>query len=263
MESTPGQSRSAIVVRDDSAHGQVAPPAPGRVPLVIDLSSLWAGPLCSHLWQQAGARVIKVESQRRPDGARNGSSEFFQLLNQGKEFLSLPLHSASGWEALKSLLLEADIVLEASRPRALRQMGMVAEELLAAKPGLSWVSITGYGREEPQANWIAYGDDAAIAAGLSAVLHQATDDWLICGDAIADPLTGLHAALAGWASWRAGGGNLVALSLEQTVRHCITATAPPDTDYRARLQRWQADLESEGMVARAPARRTGRGASPR
>lgn len=238
-------------------YGERIPPSPGQVPLVLDLSSLWAGPLCSHLWQQAGARVIKVESERRPDGARNGPNEFFQLLNQGKEHLILPLHTSAGQAELRSLLLQADIVLEGSRPRALRQMGIIAEEVLAEKSGLTWVSITGYGRGEPRENWIAYGDDAGIAAGLSAILHEATGEWMICGDAIADPLTALHAALAGWSSWCAGGGSLLDLSLEQTVRHCITATAPPDGDYRARRQHWQDYLDAKGIRPTSPARRDG------
>ena len=193
----------------------------GRAPVVVDLSSLWAGPLCSRLLQWAGARVIKVESSTRVDGARNGSRAFFDFLNRDKEALQLDLACPAGREQLGALIDTADIVIEGSRPRALRQMGICAESLLPARPGLSWISITGHGRSEPQANWIAYGDDAGVAAGLSALLHRATGRWLVCGDAIADPLTGLHAAVAALYSWRAGGGHLVSLSLAQTVRHCI------------------------------------------
>jgi crotonobetainyl-CoA:carnitine CoA-transferase CaiB-like acyl-CoA transferase len=224
-------------------------------PRVIDISSLWAGPLCSHLWQAAGAEVIKVESSSRPDGARYGPAEFFALLNDGKQQVTLDLHREDGQRQLRALIATADIVLEGSRPRALRQMGIVAEESIALHPGLTWVSISGYGRGEPRENWVAFGDDAAIAAGLSAVLYAASGDWLICGDAIADPLTGLHAALAGWASWLAGGGQLVALSLEETVRHCITATAPYDGNYRGRLERWQRHLQRGGIAPQSPRRR--------
>ena len=231
-----------------------AGPAPARrpAPRVLDLSSLWAGPLCSRLWQQAGAEVIKIESTTRPDGARSGSPRFFDLLNHGKRELALELHTPEGRRALLDLMQQADIVLEGSRPRALRQMGIIAEDLLDANPGLSWISITGYGRGQPQENWIAYGDDAGIAAGLSAILHQATGNWWICGDAIADPLTGLHAALAGWASWLAGGGHLIELSLEQTVRHCITAAPPRDNDYRERQARWMRYLQDNRIEPRAP-----------
>lgn len=226
-------------------------------PRVLDLSSLWAGPLCSHLWQAAGATVIKVEGSRRPDGARAGSAEFFELLNQGKQSIGLDLHTSAGQSELRALMQEADIVVEGSRPRALRQMGIIAEEVISAHPGLSWVSISGYGRREPQANWIAFGDDAGVAAGLSAILHQVTGQWLICGDAIADPLTGMHAALAGWAGWLAGGGQLIELSLEQTVRHCITATAPADDNYRDRHRQWLKYLQDQRIKARPPRRRGG------
>ena len=236
-----------------------AGPAPTRrpAPRVLDLSSLWAGPLCSHLWQQAGAEVTKVESTTRPDGARTGSPQFFALLNHGKRELSLALHTPEGRQTLLELIPQVDIVLEGSRPRALRQMGIIAEDLLDANPGLSWVSITGYGRGQPQESWVAYGDDAGIAAGLSAILHQATGHWWICGDAIADPLTGLHAALAGWASWLAGGGHLVELSLAQTVRHCVTAAPPKNNDYRQRQAGWLRYLQDHHIEPRAPQGRPG------
>ncbi len=226
--------------------------SPSRLPRVLDLSTLWAGPLCSHLWQAAGARVTKVEGSRRPDGARFGSRAFFELINRGKAALTLDLHERAGQRELRRLIGTADIVLEGSRPRALRQMGIVAEELIEAHPGLTWVSITGYGREEPGANWIAYGDDAAVAAGLSAIAQESTGEWLICGDAIADPLTGLHAAVAGWAGWLSGGGLLLDLSLAGTTAYCIAATAPDGGDYRGRLARWQRHLQEHGVAAAGP-----------
>ncbi|MBL0123044.1 MAG: CoA transferase [Betaproteobacteria bacterium] len=203
-------------------------------PLVVDLSALWAGPLCAHLLLALGARVIKVESWERPDGARKGPQAFNDLLNAGKQSLALDFSSNADRAKLRELLLRADIVIEGSRPRALRQLGIVAEEMLAARPGLSWVSISGYGRGEPEANWAAYGDDAAVAAGLSSLLLEPTGEALICGDAIADPLTGMHAALAAWASYRAGGGNLLIFSLRDIVAHCMGFSCLPQLRNGAR-----------------------------
>ena len=184
--------------------------ASGRPALVIDLSSLWAGPLCCHLLWQAGARVIKVESRHRLDGARAGCRDFYHLLNQGKASVVLDLHDERGRAQLRQLLARADIVVEGSRPRALRQMGIEAEALLRANPGLTWLGITGYGRSLPQADWVAFGDDAAVAAGVAAAT---ADPPRFCGDALADPLTGIHAACAALAHWRGGGGVLLDLSL--------------------------------------------------
>jgi hypothetical protein len=197
-----------------------------KKPLVVDLSSLWAGPLCTHLLQQLGAEVIKVESASRPDGARQGPSTFFDLLNAGKASVALDFQSRHGRRQLRALLAKADIVVEGSRPRALRQLGIEAEALLREKPGLTWISITGYGRAPATENWIAYGDDAAVAGGLSHATHAATGERLICGDAIADPLTGLHAALAAWAGFRQGGGRLRSIALADVVGHCVTFARP-------------------------------------
>lgn len=184
-----------------------------EAPLVIDLSALWAGPLCGQLLVQAGARVIKVESVSRLDGARGGLPEFYDLLNAGKESVVVDLNSADDRARLLALLLKADIVLESARPRGLEQLGIRAADIVASRPGISWVSITGYGRRAPMRDWIAYGDDAGVAAGLGWLLHRDSARRVFCGDAIADPLTGLHAALLAYASWLDGGGRLLDISL--------------------------------------------------
>lgn len=206
--------------------GQLGTRLPSRAaaPLVIDLSSLWAGPLCGQLLLQSGARVIKVESSTRPDGARNGPQPFFHLMNAGKQCVALDLRSAQGKAALLALLRRADIVIEASRPRALQQLGVDAGALVRERPGKVWLSITGYGRREPEGHWVAYGDDAGVAAGLSWLMGGDRGDPVFCGDAIADPLTGLHAALLALANWRCGGGVLLDLSLTGVVSQCVRAT---------------------------------------
>ncbi|WP_439133755.1 CoA transferase [Pseudomaricurvus sp.] len=197
-----------------------------RSPLVIDLTSLWAGPLCGSLLAMAGARVIKVESTKRPDGARQGPADFYHLMNSDKESVALDLSCSEGQAALRTLMSHADIVLEAARPRGLEQMGIMAKECIAARPGMTWLSITGYGRGSPMRDWIAYGDDAGMAAGLGYLMQQAGQPAekhqpVFCGDAIADPLTGLHAALLALSSWRSGGGQLLDISLVDVVSHCI------------------------------------------
>lgn len=222
-------------------------------PLVIDLSSLWAGPLCGQLLRELGAHVIKVESSARPDGARRGPPPFFDLLNAGKASVQLDLASPAGRDRLQQLIDRADIVIEASRPRALRQMGIHAEEWLAGRRGRSWLSITGHGRRGDAADWVAFGDDAGVGAGLSELMHRATGERLICGDAIGDPLTGLHAALAAWASWRAGGGHLLALSLDAVLRHCVSFGAPQSDDaLHERHARWTRVAKSRRKLAPAP-----------
>jgi crotonobetainyl-CoA:carnitine CoA-transferase CaiB-like acyl-CoA transferase len=186
---------------------------------VLDLSALWAGPLCGRLLGLAGARVVKVECLRRPDGARYGSTGFYAALNAEKESVALDLRTPQGVGCLRHLLQHADIVIENARARALAQLDIDAE--MFAGEGLVWVSITGYGRREPEAHWTAYGDDAAAAAGLAAATGD-PDAPLFCGDAIADPLAGIHAALAALAQWHSGQGALLEISLRDVTAHCLS-----------------------------------------
>lgn len=205
-------------------------PQQNAQPLVVDLSSLWAGPLCSHLLQQAGCRVIKVEGVNRHDGARDGNPHFYQLLNQGKEAVMLDFRSVADIERLQQLLARADIVIEGSRPRALRNLGIDAEQWIQSAPGKIWLSITGYGRQGIQGERIGFGDDTAAAAGLSRIMYDATGDYQIVGDAIADPLTGIHGALFVWQSHLAGGNELLAISLRDTVSTCLHHELELDRD---------------------------------
>jgi hypothetical protein len=224
-----------------------------RPPLIVDLSSLWAGPLCTHLLQRVGAKVVKVESLSRPDGARRGHAGFFDLLNHGKASVALDFGAARDQRVLRELLRHADIVIEASRPRALRQMGIVAEELLDERPGLSWIAISGYGRDPDTENLVAFGDDAGVAGGLSGLLHEATGWPLFCGDAVADPLTGLHAALLAWASWHGGGGRLLSIALRDVVAYCAAdALSLNAAALKQRYADWTAILDAQGIEAAMP-----------
>ncbi len=229
---------------------------PKKSPVVFDLSSLWAGPLCGHLLKQLGARVIKVESSTRPDGARQGAAEFFDLMNSGKESVVLPLHTHRGQAQLKALLAQGDIVLESSRPRALAQMGIHAQQMVAQKPGQIWLRITGYGQQEPNARWIAFGDDAGVSAGLSELFYRRGDGMIFCGDAIADPLTGMHAALAVSAFWHAHQGCLLDISLQGVVKHCIDMSAPIEPltarPISTNSTGWELSLKRESLEVKPP-----------
>jgi hypothetical protein len=207
----------------------VARTRPRRRPLVVDLSSLWAGPLCTQLLGHAGARVVKVESLQRPDGARRGNAAFFHLLNARKASLALDFERARDRDALRRLIAAADLVVESSRPRALRQLGLRDDELLAESPGLSWLSITGYGAQGPEADWVAFGDDAAVAAGLASACAD-EDGPLFCADAIADPLAGLEAAAEALRALAEGGGLRIDVSLVGAARRAYDGAARTAAD---------------------------------
>ena len=176
-----------------------APPAPWRVadapahkrtvrprPLVVNLGALWAAPLTGHLLGLAGAQIVDVESARRPDPGRVSTPEFYRLLHGGHELLRIDFDQPG---TLSRLLADADIVIEASRPRALLALGVNAGAIMADGRARTWLRITGH----RAGNRIAFGDDAAVAGGLVAWTEAVP---VFAGDAIADPLTGQLGALA-------------------------------------------------------------------
>jgi len=194
----------------------------GRHPLVVDLSSLWAGPLCSLLLLHAGARVIELHNRARPDGmalsTAPGAAEFYRRLHEGKQRCELDFRQQADIVKLRELLYEADIVIESARPRALQQLGIDAEAMVKQSTEKIWVSITGYGRYGDAANRIAFGDDAAVGAGL---FDEVDDKPCFIGDAIADPLTGLTAALAAWTHWQRGEAMLLDINLHACAARAV------------------------------------------
>ncbi|HEX9683920.1 MAG TPA: CoA transferase [Acidimicrobiales bacterium] len=204
---------------------------PSSAPLVVDLSSMWAGPLCARLLgRHVGARVIKVEATSRPDGGRAGDPTFFDWLHGGHASVAIDLTLDEGVHHLRTLVEQADVVLESSRPRALLQLGIDAGEIVARSPGMTWVSITGYGRTGDAADRVAFGDDAAVAGGL--VARDAGGHPVFLGDAIADPLTGIVAASAAAESIRSGGGRLLDVAMQQVSAHAVASSglSPGPTD---------------------------------
>lgn len=213
----------------------IATPVPAPVPdprplrdiTVIDLSSLWAGPLCGNLLSLAGADVVKVESTTRPDGSRAGPGQFFDVLNGGKRSVALDLADADGWRLLRRLLAAADVVIEGSRPRALEQRGIVATDLVANAGPRVWVSITGHGRTGTGRDRVAFGDDAAVAGGL-VVADEAGPCF--CADAAADPAAGLVAAAACLDALAVGGRWLVDVAMAGVAASLAGPTLSPDPD---------------------------------
>jgi crotonobetainyl-CoA:carnitine CoA-transferase CaiB-like acyl-CoA transferase len=193
----------------------------GAAPKVLDLAALWAGPLAGKLLADCGAHVTKVESTSRPDGARFGPAPFFEHLNGQKTCVTLGFADQNGIETLRQMILDADIVIESARPRGLRQLGLYAEELIAQAPGLTWLAISAYGRRPENELRVGFGDDAAVAAGLSKKQYESTGQWQFVGDAVADPMTGILGALGAYQVWMQGGGQLIDISLAGTIRFCI------------------------------------------
>jgi hypothetical protein len=219
---------AAVAIAPDEYDGPTvtvdAQDAPRRRPsevvtAVVDLSALWAGPLCAKLLGSAlGARVIKVEHIARPDGARAGPPAFWRSLNSGKEERHVDLGTATGRAELSAVLSAARVVVTAARPRALEYLGL--DPVRFAARGGVWVSITGYGRAGTRADWVAFGDDAAVAGGL-AVASGLPDAPRFAGDAVADPLSGLAGAVVAARLVRAGRAGVVDVAMAGVVNRAL------------------------------------------
>lgn len=187
---------------------------------VVDLSALWAGPMCGAILATMGAQVLKIESHRRPDLTRNSTPEFFRRLNSEKRCIALDFGSEAGRAALRDALAKADVVITSARPRAFAGLGLSLDDVFEHNPGLVWVAITGYGWTGEAATRVAFGDDAAAAGGLARWTPSGAPRFL--GDALADPLTGLAAAIGALRGIEAGGGVLVDVSLARTAAGAAT-----------------------------------------
>jgi crotonobetainyl-CoA:carnitine CoA-transferase CaiB-like acyl-CoA transferase len=195
---------------------------------VVDLSAIWAGPLAGHLLWLAGAEVVKIESPARPDLIRRDDPATFELINQGKASLLADLTDRDQRDAVVALIRRADFVIESSRVRALAQLGIDAAALVRETPGLVWLSVTGHGASGEAAGWAGIGNDCGVAGGLSRALADACGEIGYVGDAIADPLTGITAALEGWRAFRKGRAARIGLSMSAIAGQALNAERARD-----------------------------------
>ena len=185
---------------------------PAGKPLkVVDLSAMWAGPMCGAIFAAMGAEVIRVESRARPDPTRTSTPEFFRRLNGAKTDITIDLSKPDHAHWLREEVMASDMVISGARPRGLRSLGLVPRDYLKQKAGGVWIAITGHGWHGPPGERVAFGDDASAAGGL--LRRTKGGEPRFMGDALADPFTGLAAAVAGLQALVERGGRIVDASL--------------------------------------------------
>jgi crotonobetainyl-CoA:carnitine CoA-transferase CaiB-like acyl-CoA transferase len=167
---------------------------------ILDLSRVLAGPYCTMLAADMGARVIKIEHPARGDDTRawgppflGGESAYFLSINRNKESVALDFQSTEGRAMLDALVARADVVVENFRPGTLDRLGLGFEALSAKHPALIYVSISGFGHTGPRRAEAGYDAIAQAESGLMSITGEAAGPAVRVGVAIADLAAGMFA----------------------------------------------------------------------
>ena len=170
--------------------------------LVIDLSRILAGPYCTLLMAEMGARVIKVEPPKGGDDARaygpfvNGKSTYFASVNRGKESIALDLKADGDRKIFEKLLEKADVVVENFRPGTMEKLGYGWETLHAKYPQLIYASASGFGHTGPNSKDPAYDMVMQGQGGIMSITGNEGQPPSRVGMSIGDIGAGLYTAVA-------------------------------------------------------------------
>lgn len=145
---------------------------------VLDLATLFAGPLAATMLGDFGAEVIKVEHPAKPDPSRghgpskDGIGLWWKLLGRNKRTITLDLSRPGGRETLLRLAATADVIIENFRPGTLEKWDLGWEELSAANPRLVLARVTGFGQFGPYAHRPGFGTLAEAMSGFAAITGE-------------------------------------------------------------------------------------------
>ena len=145
---------------------------------VVEITSIYSGPMAGMMLGELGAHVVKVESPGSPDPVRasglgpgpDGVNSIFYSLNRGKQFCAIDAKTDKGRELLFDLAASADVFIHNMRPGKAESLGLSYEALSAVNPGIICGAISGHGPDGPEAHLPAY--DYVMQAKLGMVDHQ-------------------------------------------------------------------------------------------
>lgn len=191
---------------------------------VLDLSRVFAGPLCGQVLADFGAEVIKVEHPGRGDdtrdwGMRIGKTEttYYNSMNRNKRSITLDLQSPDALKIIHGLLPQFDVVIHNFKTGGAEKLGLGYEQLKAIRPDLVYCAVAGYDASGPEAKRPGYDLVIQGEAGLMALNGEAEQPPLKFGVAVVDLVTGMHAAQAVLAALfrreRTGKGRLIEMAL--------------------------------------------------
>ncbi|MFJ1607488.1 CaiB/BaiF CoA transferase family protein [Streptomyces sp. NPDC088253] len=176
---------------------------------VLDLATLFAGPLAATMLGDFGAEVVKVEHPAKPDPSRghgpskDGVGLWWKLLGRNKRTITLDLSRPGGRATLLRLAATADVIIENFRPGTLERWDLGWAELSAANPRLVLARVTAFGQFGPYAHRPGFGTLAEAMSGFAAITGEPDSPPTLPPFGLADSIAGLATAYAVMAALRA------------------------------------------------------------
>jgi CoA:oxalate CoA-transferase len=168
---------------------------------IVDLTRVLAGPYCTMLLADLGARVIKVEDPNGGDDSRHicpfvdGESVYFASINRNKESIAINLKDERGRAEFEQLLSKADILIENFRPGVMARLGYGWNDVHARYPRLIYASISGFGQTGPLKSRPAYDMVVQAMGGLMSVTGEPDGLPVRVGVSVGDISAGLYATI--------------------------------------------------------------------
>jgi len=203
---------------------------------VIEMGQLIAGPFAAKTLADFGADVIKIEPPKVGDALRkwrllkDGTSVWWQVQSRNKRSLSLDLKQAEAQDIVRTLISEADILIENFRPGTLEGWGLDPECLLELNPKLIILRISGYGQTGPYRDKPGFGVVAEAMGGLRHLTAEPGRVPVRVGVSIGDTLASLHGVigilLALQERHQSGKGQVIDIALYEAVFNCMESLLP-------------------------------------
>ncbi len=205
---------------------------------VIELGQLIAGPFCGKTLGDFGAEVIKIEPPGKGDPLRkwrllkDGNSIWWEVQSRNKQSVTLDLTQAEGQDILRTLVKEADVLIENFRPGKMEEWGLGYEGLKKINPKLVMVRISGYGQSGPYRDRPGFGVIAESMGGLRYLTAEPGRVPVRVGVSIGDTLAALHGvigvlmALYHRDTKKDGEGQVIDIALYESVFNCMESLLP-------------------------------------
>ena len=203
---------------------------------VIEMGQLIAGPFAAKTLADFGADVIKIEPPKFGDALRkwrllkDGTSVWWQVQSRNKRSLSLDLKQVEAQEIVRTLVKEADVLIENFRPGTLEGWGLDPQKLLDLNPKLIVLRISGYGQTGPYRDKPGFGVVAEAMGGLRHLTAEPGRVPVRVGISIGDTLASLHGVigilLALQERHSSGKGQIIDIALYEAVFNCMESLLP-------------------------------------